>query len=151
MREGSSRRSPAVGCGSERTDRGQLPTPAVEGAVAVVLVLAVTAGFALGVGPPRAHPQLEVYAGDAATILANEPPRHRGGTRLSEVARNETTLERERASLERRVSRILPANLLFRVETPHGRVGHPKPARVPTGSATVTTIHGEVTIRVWYA
>jgi hypothetical protein len=122
----------------------------IEGAIAVVLVLGVTAGFALGVSSPRAQPQLEVYASDAATILTNEPPRHRGGTRLSEVARSETAFERERAALRRRVARILPANLMFRVETPHGRIGHPKPTGVTTGSATVATIHGEVTVRVWY-
>lgn len=126
--------------------------PAVEGALAVLLVIGVAAGFALGVTEPDAsEPQLDAYAEDAATILSNEPPRHRGGTRLSEVTRSATAFDREKAALERRVGRILPANLMFRVETPHGRVGQPKPDGVETGVATVTTLHGEVTIRVWYA
>ena len=134
------------------TTRGQLPMPAVEGALAVLLVLTVVAGFALGVPTPDTHSQqLDAYAHDAATILAQEPPRHAGGTRLAEVTESPDSFDRERDALERRVGRILPDNLMFRVETPHGRVGQPKPARVETGVAAVTTRHGEVTIRVWYA
>jgi hypothetical protein len=126
--------------------------PAVEGALAVLLVLGVLAGFALGVGTPdESAPQLDAYAEDAATILENEPPRHSGETRLAEVTKSATSFEREKDALERRIERILPENLMFRVETPHGRVGHPKPGGVETGVATVTTRHGEVTIRVWYA
>lgn len=132
--------------------RGQLPMPAVEGALAVVLVLGVAAGFALGVtGPDARDPQLDVYAQDAVTILASEPPRHRGGTRLAEVARSPAAFQRERGALERRVGRILPDNLMYRVETPHGAVGFPKPRGVTTGVATTPTRHGPVTIRVWYA
>ena len=126
--------------------------PAVEGALAVLLVLGVAAGFALGVGESDASDaQLDAYAEDAATILANEPPRHRGGTRLAEVTGSEATFDREKGALERRVGRILPANLMFRVETTHGWVGQRKPGGVRTGVATVTTVNGEVTIRVWYA
>jgi hypothetical protein len=132
--------------------RAQLPMPAVEGALAVLLILGVAAGFTLGVTDPDARePQLDAYAADAATILASEPPRHRGGTRLAEVTRSEAALERERAALRRRVERILPENLMFRVETPHGAVGFAKPGGVETGVATTPTRHGPVTIRVWYA
>jgi len=125
--------------------------PAIEGALAVLLVLGVVAGFALGVPEPDGTQQLDAYAEDAATILAQEPPRHRGGTRLAEVVRSADTFQRERDALDRRVSRIVPENVMFRVETPYGRVGHRKPVRVATGSATVTTRHGDLTIRVWYA
>lgn len=132
--------------------RGQLPMPAVEGALAVVLILGVAAGFALGVSQPgTTEPQLEAYAQDAATILQTEPPRHRGGTRLAEVAASAENFERERESLERRVGRILPDNLMYQVTTPHGEVGFAKPDGVTTGTATVTTLHGPVTIEVWYA
>lgn len=125
--------------------------PAVEGALAVVLVLGVAAGFALGVaGPDAREPQLEVYAQDAATILASEPPRHRGGTRLAEVVRSPAAFQRERGALERRVGRILPENLMYRVETPHGSVGYRIPRGVATGYSTVTTSSGAVTLRVWY-
>lgn len=126
--------------------------PAVEGALAALLVLGIAAGFALGVpGPDRSDAQLDAYAEDAATILASEPPRHRAGTRLAEVTRSAAAFERERDALARRVTRILPDNLMFQVETPHGRVGQPRPDSVATGVATVPTRHGAVTIRVWYA
>lgn len=133
-------------------ERAQLPMPAVEGALAVLLVLGVAAGFTLGVTTPDTrNQQLDAYAEDAATILAQEPPRHKGGTRLVEVTRSADAFEREHDALVRRVGRILPENVMFRVETPHGRAGQPKPDRVATGVATVTTRHGDVTIRVWYA
>jgi hypothetical protein len=132
--------------------RAQLSTPAIEAAAGVVLVLAVVTTFALPVAdPPTREPQLDAYAADAATVLAGEPPRHGGATRLSEVTRSATAFERERAALDRRVDRILPDNLLYRVETPHGAVGYRRPTGVTTGTATVTTAHGPVTVRVWYA
>lgn len=139
--------------GRARDDaRGQLSLSVAEAAVGVVLILAVTTGFVLGV--PEAdtrEPQLEAYASDAATVLAGEPPRHGGTTRLAEVARSPAGFERERAALERRIDRLLPDNLAYRVETPHGAVGYRKPAGVAVGVATVTTAGGDVTIRVWYA
>ena len=94
-------------------------------------------------------PQLNAYAEDTATVLANEPPRHAGETRLSEVTRLADAFNREREALATRVDRILAENL-YRVETPHGAVGYERPADAPTGQATVPTPHGEVTIWVWY-
>ncbi|MFD1644400.1 DUF7262 family protein [Haloarchaeobius litoreus] len=133
------------------TERAQLSLPAVEAAIGVLLVLAVVATFALPVADgDTTEAQLDTYASDAATVLSGEPPRHGGATRLSEVARSEASFEREQQALERRVERILPHNLLYRVETPHGSVGYRVPAGVSVGVATVPTGHGEVTIRVWY-
>jgi hypothetical protein len=133
-------------------DRGQLSLPAVEAAAGVVLVFGVVAAFALGVpAADTREPQLDAYARDAATVLSGEPPRHRGATRLSEVVRSESAFERERAALRHRVERILPDNLLFRVRTPRGAVGFRKPPGAAVGSATVTTVHGDVRIWVWYA
>jgi hypothetical protein len=124
----------------------------VEAAIGVTLVLAVATAFALGVPAPDTRTaQLEAYADDAATVLAGEPPRHRGATRLSEVTRSPDAFERERDALDRRVDRILPDNLLYRVETPHGAVGFQRPADVPVGRATVTSLNGPVTVEVWYA
>ena len=40
---------------------------------------------------------------------------------------------------------------MFSVETPYGRVGFPVPNGVATGQATITTVEGALTIRVWYA
>lgn len=131
--------------------RGQLSLSAVEAAIGVVFVLSVTAGFALGVAQPDArNAQLEAYADDAATVLAGEPPRHRGATRLAEIVRSDAAFERERDALDRRVDRILPDNLLYRVETAYGAVGYRKPAGVPVGEATVTTLNGQVRLWVWY-
>ncbi|MEF8774130.1 MAG: hypothetical protein V5A23_09825 [Halobacteriales archaeon] len=140
---------PARGGGSAR---GQLSLSTVEAAVGVVLILGVAVGFALGVPAPDGRAaQLDAYARDAATVLSGEPPRHGGATRLSELTRSASSFDRERAALRRRVDRILPDNLLFRVTTPHGSVGFRTPAGATVGTATVTTAGGEVRIEVWYA
>ncbi|WP_226012193.1 DUF7262 family protein [Halomicrobium salinisoli] len=133
------------------TDRGQLPVSLLEAALGVVLLLTVTLGFALGTpAPDTREQQLDAYASDAATLLAGEPPDHRGATRLAEVVESPETFDRERDALRTRVDRVLPQNLLFRVETEYGTVGHPVPDGVATGEATVTTRNGPVTVRVWY-
>lgn len=129
-----------------------MPLTALEAMVGVLLLAAVTFSFVLGTpAAGTAETQLDAYASDAATILANEPPRHADQSRLREVVSSDSSFEREKESLRRRVTRILPANLMFQIETDHGRVGHPLPDDVPTGTATVTTTQGDVTLRVWYA
>ncbi|WP_435098425.1 DUF7262 family protein [Halarchaeum sp. P4] len=135
----------------EDDSRGQLSLPVIEAALGVMLVLAVVAGFALGVPHPGGtERQLGVYAHDAATVLADEPPRHGGATRLEEVAASPASFEREKGALRERLTRVLPANCMFRVLTPHGTVGYPRPAGVPAGYATVPTANGPVTVEVWY-
>lgn len=132
--------------------RAQLSLPAIEAIAGVLLVFGVLSAFALGTpAADTREPQLDAYAEDAAAVLAGEPPRHRGATRLAEVVRSASAFDRERSALERRVDRILPDNLLFRVDTPHGTVGYRMPADAPVGSATVTTTGGDVTVWVWYA
>lgn len=133
-------------------DRAQLSLSLVEAAVGVVFVLTVAAAF--GLAPPdpgTTEAQLDAYAEDATTVLANEPPRHAGGSRLDEVTAGPEAFDRERDALDRRVDRILPDNLLYRVTTDHGSVGVDPPGGVPTGRATVTTPGGEVVVEVWYA
>jgi hypothetical protein len=136
-----------------RSARGQVSLPVVEAGVGVLFVVAVTSAFAFGApaGGLGADEQLDAYAQDAATVLANEPPQHRAATRLSEVAASETAFDRERDALERRVDRILPDNLMYSVETPHGSVGQVRPSNAPVGVARVPTGSGRVTIWVWYA
>jgi len=132
-------------------DRGQLPLSLLEVAVGVVLVLSLVGTVALGVpGPDTREPQLDAYASDAVTLLANESPEHTGVTRLAEVLDSSARFDRERETLDRRLDRILPDNLLYRLETDHGVVGYPLPAGVTTGSARATTGAGSVTLRVWY-
>lgn len=135
-----------------RNCRAQLSLSAIEAGIGVVLILAVAAGFGLGIPQPATQEaQLDAYATDATMVLSREPPRHAGATRLSEVTRSSESFARERDALERRVDRILPANLMFRVQTEHGTVGYRRPTGVPVGQSTVPTLHGEVTIWVWYA
>lgn len=131
--------------------RAQIPLPVLEAAIGVVLLTALA--LLLVTGPPSqatADPQLEAYAQDVATLLGNEPPRHANETRLAEVAASPRALDRERAALTRRIEGLLTANLFYQVQTPHGRVGYRLPQTVRTGTATVPTVHGPVTIRVWY-
>lgn len=134
-------------------ERGQLSLSVVEAGVGVLFVVAVASAFAFGtpVGGVGEQAQLDAYAQDAATVLANEPPQHGDATRLAEVAVSERTFERERGALERRVDRILPDNLMFRVRTPHGAVGHVRPSNAAVGVARVPTGNGRVTMWVWYA
>jgi hypothetical protein len=135
-------------------DRAQLSMTAVEAAIGVVLLTGIAVTFAIsspGADDTHTEAQLETYAEDTAVLLANEPPRHTGQTRLAELAASKRAFEREQAALERRVERILPPNLMFRIETEYGTAGHPLPAGVTTGERTVLTVHGEVTLRVWYA
>jgi len=132
--------------------RGQLPLSLVEVALGAVLILSVAIGFALGTpSPDTSEPQLSAYAGDTARILQAESASHNGTTRLREVVASEESFDRERDSVARRVDRILPENVLFNVETPHGSVGTPVPRQVTTGTATVRTGAGTVRIEVWYA
>jgi len=132
--------------------RAQLPLALVEAALGAVLILGVAFGFALATPSPDTRgPQLSAYAEDTATLLQNERASHDGTTRLREIAASVATFDRERDSLQRRVDRILPENVLFNLETPHGTVGTPVPRQVPTGTATVRTGAGTVRIEVWYA
>lgn len=134
-----------------RADRGQLSLPVAEAAIGVALLLAVTATFGLGVEePPSGEAQLDTYASDAATVLADGSPAHADRTRLAEVARSPLAFQRERDALRERVERTLGANLFFRVETPHGAIGAALPRDQPLGRAAVPTRNGLVVIWVWY-
>ncbi|MFB6169979.1 MAG: hypothetical protein ABEJ06_02425 [Haloarculaceae archaeon] len=131
--------------------RGQLSLSVVEAGVGALFVLAVSMAFVAGVpAPDTREPQLDAYAEDTVAVLAGDPPRHAGATRLSEVARSPDAFERERDALERRIDRILPDNLMYRLRTPHGSVGYRRPAGVTVGTAAVTTVNGDVRVWVWY-
>lgn len=137
---------------ASRDDRAQLSMPLVEAGIGVVLILGLTAVLALGTPAPQASdPQLDAYAADVATVLAEEPARHGGTTRLDEVTRSEARVDREADALERRVDDLLPDNLLFRIETEHGAIGFDRPASAVTGAETVTTRHGQARVEVWGA
>jgi len=129
--------------------RGQLSLSVVEAGVGVLVVFAVTVTFVVGVQPPDADArQLDVYADDAATLLANEPA---GGPGLDYAVATEAAFRTHSDALGDRVEALLPPNVLYRVETPRGAVGYPRPGGVQAGAATVTTPNGTVTVWTWYA
>lgn len=131
--------------------RAQVALSVVEAAIGVLLVLTVSLGFAFGVASPTADPaQLDAYARDVMVILQNEQPRHVDRSRLRELTRSPTAFERERDALARRIERLLPPNVMFRLETRHGEIGYRLPGSVPTGTAAVMTGRGTARIRVWY-
>ncbi len=135
---------------AEVTDRGQLSLSLVEAAVGVVFVLTVAATFGLAL--PEAGTttaQLDAYAVDTATILAHERPSNGDGSRLADIE-DSREFERNRDALDDRLDRLLPDNLLYRVETPWGPVGVDPPSGVETGGATVMIPAGELTVEVWY-
>ncbi len=132
--------------------RAQASLTAVEAAIGVLLLLGVTFTFALGMPSPTANPaQLDAYADDALTVLATEDPAHGETTRLSEIVSDRNTFEREKGTLVDRLDRILPDNVMFRIETPYGTTGQRLPDDVAAGVAATTTQHGTVSLRVWYA
>lgn len=131
--------------------RAQLSLSAVEAGIGALFVLGVAMAFVAGVpAPDTREPQLDAYASDTLAVLSGDPPRHDGPTRLAEVARSKDAFQRERAALDRRIDRILPDNLMYRLRTPHGSVGYRRPAGVPVGTATTTTVNGDVRVWVWY-
>ena len=131
--------------------RGQLSLTVVEAVVGVVLVMGVAAGFTVvSTGPSPSTPQLDTLADDAATVLASEPTAGGRDSRLAALARSEGSFAATRRSTRERLTDLLPADVLFRVRTPHGSVGHPQPPTATVGSTTVPTRYGPVTIRVWY-
>lgn len=136
----------------DRHTRGQLSLSLVEAAVGVLFVLSVATTFGLGLPDPGVREaQLDAYATDAATMLADEQPVGAGESRLVAASTSAAGFERERSALVRRLDTLLPATVRYRVQTPHGTVGDPVPAGQPVGRTTVVTRHGDVTIQVWYA
>lgn len=128
-------------------DRGQLSLPLAEAGVGVLLVFAVTAGFAIGVpSDDAAAGQLDAYAADVATALHSD-----NASRLAAIASDETTLDAHRSDLRATVEALLPAHALYRIETPAGALGYPVPGGRPVGQARVTTPAGTIAVRVWYA
>jgi hypothetical protein len=131
--------------------RGQLSLPVVEAVVGVVLVLGVTAAFAVAVpGPGRDRAQLERYADDAATTLAGAPAEEGDGPFLARALASSSAFRGARSRLRERATAPLPGSVRVRVETPRGAVGPPRPPARPAGRATVTTAEGPVRVVAWY-
>lgn len=133
-----------------REDRGQLATPMVEATIGVVLVLAVALAFAVTPVETPESTALDRTASDALAVLAAEPPVGTGPNRLAAACRSESSFDTEADELDGRLGAVLPEPLSYRLTTPHGSVGLPRPSGVPTGTASVTTDDCTVTLRVWY-
>jgi len=129
--------------------RAQLSLPLLEAGVGVLLVLAVVAALALGspadAGTDRA--QLDTYAADLGTVLATAGD---GGPRLATALASADAFADNRSALLARARALAPANVLVRVETPLGAVGHEPPRDRPVGVARVPTVDGVATLWVWY-
>ncbi len=142
------------GRNDENPDRGQASITVVEAGIGILLLLGVTFAFTLGVPTAdsvKTETQLDRYADDATTLLANEPPRHQDQTRLSEITTSQSAFDRESEDVAERIGEILPDNVMFRLETQYGSLGYPLPDDVTTGEKTVLTPNGEVRLEVWYA
>lgn len=137
-----------------RGERAQLATSLVEAVVGVLFVVAVAAGFALvPVGSDAdadASRQLDRTASDALSVLAAEPPAGSGVSRLTAACRSESAFENEREALATRLDAVLSAPVSFRLVTPHGHVGSPRPDGLPTGRAERQSAGCAVTLWVWY-
>lgn len=131
--------------------RGQLSLPVVEAAVGALLIVGVTVAFGVGVpGPGREAAQLERYAGDAAAGLADAPADAGNGPLVARALASEGSFDRRADRLRRRTDRLLPATVRFRLLTPYGTLGPPRPRGATVGSALVPTAAGNVTVEVWY-
>lgn len=136
---------------ADGADRGQLSLPVVEAVVGALLVVGVTVAFGVGVpGPGRERAQLERYAGDAATALADTPTDDGDGPLVARTLASERSFDRRGDRLQRRADRLLPATVRFRLLTPYGTLGPPRPPGETVGSALVPTAAGNLTVEVWY-
>jgi hypothetical protein len=130
--------------------RGQLSLSVVEAAVGILLVAAVAAGFTVGVTDVSQAPELDALAEDTTARLGSEPTTTGHDARLVALARSPGSFERIRDRTRLRVRQLLPDDVAFRLRTPHGAVGYPRPPDAVVGSATAPTRHGPVTVWVWY-
>ncbi|MFB6155362.1 MAG: hypothetical protein ABEJ22_05655 [Haloferacaceae archaeon] len=132
--------------------RGQLSLSVVEVTVGLVLVATVAAGFGVGVPAPDVErAQLDRYAADAGTLLADDPAPSGDGSLLAVASRTPEGFAATSGALDNRTAELLPGSVLYRVETPQGAVGYRPPDGIPVGRASVPTLAGTVTVRVWYA
>lgn len=129
--------------------RGQLSVPMVEAAIGVLLVLAVTAAFVIAPMPtPDADHELDRFAEDTVRVLqrasgdGTPPP-------ITRAIDSKDRFESARPALKARLTELLPPGVLFRVETPHGALGHPRPDGVVHGQAILPTTAGPVSVVVW--
>ncbi|MFA9515646.1 hypothetical protein ACERIT_00240 [Halopenitus sp. H-Gu1] len=131
--------------------RGQLSLSSVEAAIGVVLVLGVAMTF--GIALPDAgtrEAQLDAYAADVGTLLANERGAEGEPAPLGTAIASGESFAAEREPLSKRADDLVPDRLQYRIVTPHGSVGMAPPRGATVGHASVLTRNGIVRVAVWH-
>jgi len=130
--------------------RGQLSLSVVEAAVGLLVVLAATTAFVVGLPETGSEDvELTVLAGDGLRVLDATPPEGNGASRLTALARDESGFARERSLADQELRALYPERVRYRLETPHGAIGQPLPPRGPVGRAQRHTDGGRATLWVW--
>jgi hypothetical protein len=123
----------------------------VEAAIGVLLVFGVVAGFGLvSTEPGVAEARLDRFAADAGaalTVADGDGFVPRVGTAVGSRA----ALDTARPALRTRLDALFPSNVVYRVRTPVGSLGQPRPAGAAVGRSRVPTPNGTVVVEVWYA
>jgi hypothetical protein len=127
--------------------------PVLEAFVGALVLVALAGAFTVAGdgGTPARERQLEAYAADAARLLDEEPGGVAGRSRLRRLAGSRGGFEAAAPGTRRRLEAALPPAVLFRVVTPHGTVGYPRPPSRVTGIEIRETPAGTVRVAVWYA
>jgi hypothetical protein len=134
---------------SER--RGQLSLSVVEAAVGLLVVLAASTAFLVGLPDEGAEDAAStVLAEDGLVALGATPPDGDGASRLTALARDQSSFARERSHAAEQLRNLYPDRVRYRLETPHGAVGDSLPPRGPVGRAQRHTTDGRVTLWVWF-
>ncbi|WP_410765564.1 hypothetical protein [Haloferax sp. DFSO60] len=133
---------------STDSSRGQLSLTVVEAAVATLLILAVTASFALTPPAPTTTAPDETAA-RAATLLATTPA-DGTGTVLGAACGSEAELGTREDQLLAILASSLPDGAFVHLETPVGSVGTPPPSSARVGSAPAVVPECSATLEVWY-
>jgi hypothetical protein len=132
-------------------ERAQVSLSVVEAAVGLLVVLAASTTFLVGLPDPGAdQAELTVLAADGLAVLDATPPAGEGASRLTVLARDRSGFVRERNETATQLRALYPPTVRYRIETPHGVVGDPRFTRGSVGRARQATPGGRVTLWVWF-
>jgi hypothetical protein len=132
-------------------ERGQVSLSVVEAVVGLLVVLAASTTFLVGLPDPGSEAaELRVLAADGLTVLDATPPAEDGASRLTALAHDRSSFVRERSDADAQLRALYPPSVRYRVDTPHGAIGDPLPHTRPIGRARRHVAGGDVTIRVWF-
>jgi hypothetical protein len=132
-------------------DRAQVSLSVVEGVVGLLVVVAASTTFLVGI-PAAGTDEAELtnLATDGLTVLDATPPTGDGASRLTALVRERASFVRERDETDAQLRAVYPPGVRYRLETPYGAVGDPLPPERVVGRAQRHTAGGSVTLRVWF-